>query len=99
MKGFFKNKFNNHNFDITYDDNNFIFKLNGQAPLSKVFLIIKNHTTQQRIIKQIKNSKTTLTISDISALGPGVYDVYLKTKLANKTFIKRSPFKKDHKDK
>lgn len=99
MKGFLKNKFNNHNFDITYDDNNFIFKLNGKAPLSKAFLIIKNHTTQQRIIKQIKNSKTTLTISDISTLGLGVYDVYLKTKLANKTFIKRSPFKKDHKDK
>lgn len=98
MKGFLKNKFNNHNFDITCEDDRFIFKLNGQAPLSKAFLIVKNHTTQQRIIKEIKNSKTTLTVSDISKLGTGVYDVYLKTKFANKTFIKRSPFKKDHED-
>ena len=72
MKGFFKNKFNNHNFDITFDGGSFIFKLNGKAPLSKAFLIIKNHTTQQRIIKEIKNSKTTLTISDISTLGCGI---------------------------
>ena len=96
MKEFFKKKFNSHSFDIKKDNDNLIFKLTNQAPLSKSFLILKNNKNKQRIIKEIKNSKASLKITDLSELGTGVYDVYLKTKVVNKEFLKRTPFKIKH---
>lgn len=85
-----------HYVEMEEDGNEIIFKIKG-AKLFKKFLIIKHSASGKRILKAVKNSKAKLNYNELNQMNEfGKYDIYLKTKISEKTFSSRTRFVKQN---
>ena len=100
MKDALRSKINDHDFTIYNENNKLVLDLNRANYLSKNILIIRNPSNGLKLYKKSEKSKFEISIDDLSEIGlAGDYEVYLKTKVLNKIFLKRSPFIDDNSDK
>lgn len=101
MKSFIKKNFEKPHLKIENEDiDQITFRLANSVPLAKHYLIIRHRTSKKQISKFIKNSQTSLNISEIEDLGEfGKYDVYLKVRTMGKTLLFLCPFLKENEGK